>query len=263
MKLNSIYIGNCIDIMARKIEGGSVSLIYADPPYNLSGKTLNLKKNKTGGAFYKVNEEWDTWTEDDYLKFTNDWISGCWSTLREGGSFYISCSYHNIGEVVMSAKKRGFRLNNIITWYKTNAMPSITKRTFTHSTEFVCWFVKGKGWIFNYSKLKSIIPHTTKTGELRQMRDLVELPIVQGAERLKKADGRALHPTQKPEKLLEVIIEASSNEGDIIMDPFIGSGTTGVVAKRLKRNWIGIEVEERYKIAAEERIRKTTTRLFV
>lgn len=261
MKVNYIYAGDCLKILSKEIELNSIDLIYADPPYNLSGKKLNLPKNKTGGAFYKVNEKWDVWESNDYLKFTTDWINACWDILKEGGSTYISCSYHNIGEVILAAKSKGFKLNNIITWYKTNAMPSITKRTFTHSTEFVCWFVKGKNWTFNYNELKKINPQRTKSGDLKQMRDFIEIPIVQGGERLKGLGGRALHPTQKPERLLEIIIEASSKEGDIVLDPFFGSGTTGVVAKRLRRNWIGIEVDRSYNIAAKKRIKNITERL--
>jgi site-specific DNA-methyltransferase (adenine-specific)/modification methylase len=136
-------------------------------------------------------------------------------------------------------------------------MPNITKRTYTHSTEFVCWFVKGKNWIFNYDEVKKFNPHKTKEGENKQMRDFldfVKLPIVQGKERLRGENGRALHPTQKPEKLLELIIKASSNENDIVLDPFFGTGTTGVVAQRLNRNWIGIENNADYIKMAKKRL---------
>jgi site-specific DNA-methyltransferase (adenine-specific)/modification methylase len=136
-------------------------------------------------------------------------------------------------------------------------MPNITKRTYTHSTEFVCWFVKGKNWIFNYDEVKKFNPNKTKSGEDKQMRDFldfIELPIVQGKERLRGENGRALHPTQKPERLLELIIKASSNEKDIVLDPFFGTGTTGFVAKKLKRNWIGIENNTDYIKIAEERL---------
>jgi site-specific DNA-methyltransferase (adenine-specific)/modification methylase len=158
---------------------------------------------------------------------------------------------------LVEAKKLGFKLNNILTWYKVNAMPNITKRTYTHSTEFVCWFVKGKNWVFNYNEVKKFNPNKTKEGKDKQMRDFldfIELPIVQGKERLRGENGRALHPTQKPERLLELIIKASSNEKDIVLDPFFGTGTTGSVAKKLKRNWIGIENNSDYLKIAEERL---------
>lgn len=257
MKTNHIYKGDCISTMQDHILNNSINLIFADPPYNLSGKKLNLTNNKTGGSFYKMNEDWDTWTQDDYILFTHKWLSECYRVLKDNGSLYISTSLHNIGEIIMVGKSLGMKFNNIITWSKTNAMPSITKRMFTHSTEHVCWFVKGKNWKFNYEQLKSINPNRTKDGNLKQMRDFmnfIELPIVQGKERIRGENGRAIHPTQKPQKLLEVIITASSDEGDIVLDPFFGSGTTGFVAKQLNRNWIGIETNDKYIEIAETRI---------
>lgn len=257
MNLNKIYHGDCITILEKKIPKESIQLIYADPPYNLSGKSLNLTNNQTGGPFYKMNEEWDKFNYDSYVNFTEKWISACYNALSQNGSLYISCTHHNIGELIISAKRIGMKLNNIITWFKTNAMPNITKRTFTHSTEFVCWFVKGKNWIFNYNEIKEFNPNKTKYGQNKQLRDFIdfiELPIVQGKERLKGKEGRALHPTQKPEKLLELIILASSKEGDVVLDPFFGTGTTGKVAKRLKRNWIGIEQEKNFCEMAKKRI---------
>ena len=254
MKLNHIYSGNCISVMGEKIDKESVDLVYADPPYNLSGKPLNLVNNTTGGPFYKMNEGWDTWDYDEYVIFTNQWIKKCHDVLKPPGSLYVSCTCHNIGEVIFSAKKIGFQLKNIITWCKTNAMPSITRRTFTHATEYVCWFVKGKNWKFNYSELKKFNPQKTKNGQLKQMRDFIEIPIVQGKERLKKSNGRAIHPTQKPEKLIEMILIASSKVDDLILDPFFGTGTTGAVAEKLHRRWIGIEINRQYVNIAERRI---------
>lgn len=257
MEINKIYKGDCIDVINKEIDKDSVNLIFADPPYNLSGNSLNLKNNKTGGAFYKVNEDWDTYDYDDYVVFTQNWIGACHKILKDNGSLYISCTQHNIGEVLFVAKKLGFKLNNILTWYKINAMPNITKRTYTHSTEFVCWFVKGKNWVFNYDVVKKFNPNKTKAGMDKQMRDFldfIKLPIVQGKERLRGENGRALHPTQKPEKLLELIVKASSNENDIVLDPFFGTGTTGFIAKMFNRNWIGIENNLEYIKLAEQRL---------
>lgn len=256
---NKIIKADCIRILNNKINENSIPLIFADPPYNLSGKNLNLKGNKTGGAFYKVNEKWDTFTNDEYLDFTKKWIEGCRRVLLDNGSLYISCTQHNLGEILMQGKASGLKLNNIITWYKTNAMPNITKRTFTHSTEFVCWFVKGKNWIFNYDEIKKFNPNKTLDGKDKQMRDFlnfIELPIVQGKERIRGDDNKALHPTQKPEKLLELIITASSNEGDVVLDPFLGSGTTAAMAEKMKRKWIGIEKESNYVKISKERLKK-------
>lgn len=254
MKINHIYQGDCLQIMQKHLGDCEIDLIYADPPYNLSGKSLTLLNNKTGGPFYKMNEEWDTWDYNEYVNFSKKWIEESLRVLKPNGSLFVSCTFHNIGEIIVISKKIGFKLNNILTWYKTNAMPNITKRTFTHSTEFVCWFVKGKKWKFNYEELKNLNLHRTKDGKLKQMRDFIELPLVQGKQRMKDEDGRTLHPTQKPEKLLEIIITATSNIGDIILDPFFGTGTTGYVAKKLKRNWIGIETNKKYIKAAEKRI---------
>jgi site-specific DNA-methyltransferase (adenine-specific)/modification methylase len=258
LPLNRILEGNCIQILKEKIQEESVHLVFADPPYNLSGKPLDLANNTTGGAYYKMNEEWDTFNHDDYITFTADWLKACHRILLPNGSLYVSCTQHNIGEILTEGKKAGFKLNNILTWYKTNAMPNITKRTFTHSTEFVCWFVKGKNWIFNYDEIKKFNPHKTKEGNNKQMRDFfdfIEIPIVQGKERIKGNDGRAVHPTQKPEKLLELIIRASSNQGDVVLDPFFGTGTTGKVAEQLNRKWIGVEKNGQYILVAKERLK--------
>jgi len=256
--LGTIIKGNCIDILNKNIPENTINLIFADPPYNLSGKNLNLINNKTGGAYYKMNEDWDRFTYEEYISFTNGWLKSCYRVLPVNGSLYISCTQHNIGEILIAAKSIGYKLNNILTWYKVNAMPNITKRTYTHSTEFVLWFVKGKNWIFNYNDVKKFNPHKTKEGNNKQMRDFldfIEIPIVQGKERIKNGNGRAVHPTQKPEKLLELIILASSNINDIVLDPFFGTGTTGKVAEELNRKWIGIEINEHYILAARERLR--------
>jgi len=254
MQYNIIYHGNCVDIMHSKIVSGTIDMIYADPPYNLSGKSLNLISNKTGGPFYKMNEAWDTWDYDKYAEFTKQWMSEAYKVLKTSGSIYISCTYHNIGEIIITGKKLGFKLNNIIVWYKSNAMPNITKRTFTHATEYIVWFVRGKNWKFNYSQLKLMNPEKTRDGQLKQMRDFIELPIVQGKERIRGSDGRAIHPTQKPEKLIEIIVAASSSPGDCVLDPFFGTGTTGIVAKKLGRKWIGIEINKDYIKIANRRI---------
>jgi site-specific DNA-methyltransferase (adenine-specific)/modification methylase len=254
---NRIIQGDCAALLVAEIPAASVNLIFADPPYNLSGKSLDLANNQTGGAYYKMNEAWDTFNGADYLTFTAEWLNGCRQALTGNGSLYVSCTQHNLGEILLEAKKIGLKLNNILTWYKVNAMPNITKRTFTHSTEFVCWFVKGKKWIFNYEAVKKFNPHKTQSGDNKQMRDFldfIELPIVQGKERLRGENRRAAHPTQKPEKLLELVILASSNKMDLVLDPFFGTGTTGVVAIRLDRRYLGIEKNVNYIRLAQERL---------
>ena len=254
MKKNIIYKGDCTKILQNKIEDNSIDLIFADPPYNLSGNGLKWKRNKTGGDWFMVNEAWDKMSAPEYMEFTRKWIVGCHKVLKDSGSVYIACSYHNIGEVVITLKQLDYKINNIITWYKTNAMPNITKRVFTHATEFVIWAVKGSGWTFNYEKLKEINPGKQKDGSDKQMRDFWEMPLVQGKERLRGKDGKALHPTQKPEEMLKRIILASSNKGDIVLDPFIGSGTTAFIAQKYSRNFIGIERDKKYVEATKERL---------
>lgn len=256
MKLNTIYKGDCRTILNKEIPEESVDLIFADPPYNLSGNGLKWMGNKTGGDWFMVNEKWDQMSESEYLKFTKEWLEACKMVLKPTGSIYISCTYHNIGELVMTLKALGFTPRNIITWHKNNAMPSMTRRTFTHSCEYVLFFSKGKKWIFNYADIKKINPDKAKDGSEKQMRDLWIMPVVQGKERVRDKTGRAAHPTQKPENLLERVILASSNKGDVVLDPFLGSGTTAVIAKKLGRKWIGIETESKYIKVAEKRIKE-------
>lgn len=255
MKTNNIYKGDCREILKKEIPIESIDLIFADPPYNLSGNGLKWKNKGLGGDWFMVNEKWDKMTESEYLKFTQEWLNECKRVLKPHGSIYISCTYHNIGELIITLKALSFTPRNIITWHKNNAMPSMTKRSFTHSCEYVLYFTKGKKWIFNYFELKKINPDKTKDGSEKQMRDLWIMPVCQGKERIRDKTGRAAHPTQKPENLLERIILASSNKGDMVLDPFLGSGTTAFVAEKLGRKWIGIETDDKYIKVAEKRIR--------
>ncbi|NQU79169.1 site-specific DNA-methyltransferase [Candidatus Woesearchaeota archaeon] len=254
MKTNCIYSGDCISVLNKTIDAKAINLVFADPPYNLSGNGLKWEGNKTGGDWYMVNEAWDKMSDKDYLMFTKQWISGCHRALVDNGSIYISCTYHNIAEIMLVLRQLGFKINNVITWQKTNAMPNMTKRVFTHSSEFVVWAVKGKKWVFNYEDIKDINPDKQKDGSKKQMRDVWAMPLVQGKERIRGENGRAIHPTQKPEEMLKRIIIASSNKGDLVLDPFMGSGTTAFIAQQLKRNWIGIEKEKKYIEIANARI---------
>ena len=256
MKINHIYVGDCISVLNKTITPKSVNLVFADPPYNLSGNGLKWKGDQTGGDWYMVNEDWDKMSDKDYLMFTKQWLSGCHRVLTDNGSIYISCTYHNIAEITVVLKQLGFQIKNVITWQKTNAMPNMTKRVFTHSSEFIVWAVKGKNWIFNYEDIKDINPDKQKDGSKKQMRDVWPMPLVQGKERIRGQNGRAIHPTQKPEEMLKRIIVASSNKGDLVFDPFMGSGTTAFVAKKLKRNWIGVEKEKKYIKIANARIKE-------
>lgn len=255
MKINTIYRGDCCGILKKTIPHQSIDLIFADPPYNLSGNGLKWQNKGMGGDWYMVNENWDKMTDSEYLEFTQEWLKECHRVLKPHGSIYISCTYHNIGELILTLKKLGFSPRNIITWHKSNAMPSMTRRSFTHSCEYILFFSKGNKWIFNYKDLKKINPDKTKDGLEKQMRDLWIIPVCQGKERIRGENGKAAHPTQKPENLLERIILASSNKGEVVLDPFLGSGTTAVVAQRLDRKWIGIESNESYIKVAEKRLK--------
>lgn len=259
LKLNTIHHGDSLELL-KKIESGSIDMVFADPPYNLSGKSLNLKGNKTGGDWTKVNEKWDVYSTDDYQLFSNQWVSECVRGLKDGGAIYICCSQHNIEAVLHAIRVNDCKVNNIVVWEKSNPMPNTTKRLLTHSVEFIVWAVKGKGWTFNASELRDVNPDRQKDGSPRMMRDVWTFPVVQGIERLRGEDGRALHPTQKPLELVRRTIIASTNKGEVVLDPFMGSGTTAVAAKIEGRNWIGIERDDVYIAAAKERINLLKTK---
>src|SRR3989344_2349376 len=247
--INKNHEGDIIDIMS-KLPAGSVDLILTDPPYNASKGGVNLPDNKTGGAYYKVNEEWDKFDKySDYLEFTKKWIKESDRVLSERGTIMVCCSLHNIGEVVMSLKGLNYKPLNIITWRKPNAMPNITKRMLTHSTEFIVWFAKGKNWTFNYDNMK-------RYNYGKQLRDVWDFPSCQGPERIKGNEGKSAHPTQKPLNLFRRLIEMASKEGELILDPFIGSGTTAIASEELGRKWIGIDSNENYIKIANERLNK-------
>ena len=249
----SIRKADCVTGMS-KLGDNSVDLVFADPPYNLSHKKLENRKSNTGGAFYKVQEKWDKFTDENYMDFTVKWISQVKRTLRPGGAIYVCASQHNLAVVLANLESLGLVVKNIIVWEKPNAMPNLTRRTLTHSVEFVVWAVNGKGWKFDYESLRALNPDRQKDGQPRMMRDVWRFPVVQGAERLQGPNGRALHPTQKPEALVHRCVVASSDSGDLVVDPFSGSGTTAVVCAGLKRRFIGFEVDAGYVVAARKRI---------
>jgi len=246
--INKNHKGDCIKIMS-KIPLGSVQLILTDPPYNASKGGINLPGNKTGGAYYKVNEIWDKFNKySDYIEFTKKWVEAADRVLSQNGTILICGSLHNLSEIISPLKNKGYKFLNIIIWEKTNPMPNITKRMLTHSTEFIVWFAKGKKWVFNYNVMK-------KYNHGKQLRDVWNFPSCQGLERLKGDDGKAVHPTQKPLKLFKRLIEMASEENDLILDPFIGVGTTAIAAEELNRKWIGIDNNSKYIKLANKRIK--------
>ena len=258
----AFYLGDCIEVMKR-FPSDTVDLIYADPPYNLSKHGLKWadtdnngkKRQKSGGDYYMMKEAWDMFPESDYRQFSVEWLKETTRLLRPGGSIYVSCTYHNVGDLLVILRELELKCLNIIVWEKTNPHPNLTRRMFTHSCEFVLFFAKGKKWTFNYEDMKGF----SKNGG--QMKDVWHLPLCQGFEKIKRDDRRAAHPTQKPEALLERIILASSKRGDLVLDPFSGTGTTAFVAERFGRRWIGIDNNMNYISLSVERLRKVQAAL--
>ena len=238
---HAIYLGDCLEIL-KEIPDSSVDIIYADPPYGLA------KKNGLGWKYSKhitLQEAWDIFRRDDLFKFNLDWLSESLRTLKSGGSFWVSGSFHNIYQIGFILQHLNVKINNSIVWFKPNAQPNITCRMFTESTEHLIWGVKNDSkekWIFNYEEMKAM-------NGGKQMRNVWEIPLTP-----KKEKEFGEHPTQKPIALLERIILSSSKEGDTILDPFLGSGTTSVVAEKLKRNSIGVEKNQEYYEISKKRI---------
>jgi modification methylase len=245
---NRIIEGDCVSVMA-SLPAGSVDLIFADPPYNLQleGELRRPNNSKVDA----VDDEWDQFASNaDYDKFTRAWLSAARRVLKENGTIWVIGSYHNIFRVGTTMQDLGFWLLNDVVWRKTNPMPNFRGRRFTNAHETLIWAAKSreqKSYTFNYEAMKQL------NDEL-QMRSDWNLPICSGGERLKDESGTKAHSTQKPEALLHRVLLSSSQPGDIVLDPFFGSGTTGAVAKRLGRRYIGIERHPEYARIARQRI---------
>ena len=246
--LNSILVGDCIEEL-RKLPAKSVDLVFADPPYNLqlSGDLRRPDQSRVDG----VDETWDQFsTFAAYDEFTRNWMGECRRVLKDTGTLWVIGSYHNIFRVGTVLQDLGFWVLNDVIWRKTNPMPNFRGKRFTNAHETMIWAAKSAGQkntTFNYDAMKTL-------NDDLQMRSDWLLPICTGGERLKGDDGNKVHPTQKPESLLHRVILASSNEGDVVLDPFFGTGTTGAVAKKLGRHFIGIERDADYITAAKERL---------
>lgn len=236
MSAVKLFQGDAIELL-QKMQPKSVDLIFADPPYNLSGKGHLTCKN---GKMTTCNKgEWDQ--IDDIHKFNREWVEGCVRVLKDEGTIWISGTLHNHPSIGVTLKNLNLWIINDIIWYKPNASPLLQKNRFAPSTELIWIASKSKKYYFNYEMARCL-------NNGKQMRNLWEL----SAERHKTT-----HPTEKPEKLLERIILIGSEEGDTVLDPFMGSGTTGVVAKQLNRNFIGIEIDSAYFKIAKDRIEST------
>ena len=250
LKLNHILEGDSIEMM-RTIPNNSIDVIFADPPYNLQLAGNLLRPNNT--KVDAVDEEWDQFESfAQYDKFTRSWLNEARRVLKETGTLWVIGSYHNIFRVGTSLQDMGFWILNDIIWRKTNPMPNFRGKRFTNAHETLIWCSKSQGAKakFNYEAMKAL-------NEDLQMRSDWLLPICNGPERLKdKRTGRKAHPTQKPEALLHRVILSSSDPNDVILDPFFGSGTTGAVAKKLCRNFVGIEREINYIKVAKKRLQE-------
>jgi modification methylase len=243
---NRIIRGDCVAEMAR-LPSGSIDLIFADPPYNLQ---LQQELHRPEGSkVAAVDDAWDKFdTYQSYDAFTRAWLAEARRILKPDGAIWTIGSYHNIFRVGVALQDAGFWILNDIVWRKANPMPNFRGMRFTNAHETLIWAAKSEAsrYRFNYHAMKAM------NDEL-QMRSDWLIPICTGGERL-KTDGVKAHPTQKPEALLYRVLLACTEPGDVVLDPFFGTGTTGAVAKLLGRRWIGIEREERYCAVAEARI---------
>lgn len=239
--ISALYCGDTFETL-QKMTVESIDLIFADPPYFLSNGGITC----SGGRAVSVNKgEWDKIeTVKEKHQFNREWISLCKRVLKPDGTIWISGTLHNIYSVGMALEQEGFRIINNITWQKLNPPPNLACRCFTHSTETVLWAKKDSNarHYFNYRLMKEI-------NGGKQMKDVWTGPLTSAAE---KRFGK--HPTQKPLYLLERILLASSNEGDVVLDPFCGSSTTGVACRKLGRFYIGIDSCEEYIQLSKERI---------
>jgi len=246
--VDSIIKGDCVAAL-EALPDKSVDVIFADPPYNLQlGGALHRPDQSLVDA---CDDEWDQFASfEAYDAFTRAWLLACRRVLKPTGTIWVIGSYHNIFRVGATLQDLNFWILNDIVWRKTNPMPNFKGRRFQNAHETMIWASpdpKAKGYTFNYDAMKA-------ANDDVQMRSDWLFPICSGGERLKGDDGKKVHPTQKPEALLARVIMASTKPGDIVLDPFFGSGTTGAVAKRLGRHFVGIEREQEYIDAASARI---------
>jgi modification methylase len=244
---NKIINGDSLEEL-KKIPRETFDLIFADPPYNLQLKRELIRPDRS--KVDAVNDKWDQFENfKKYDEFTYEWLSQCKRILKKDGAIWVIGSYHNIFRVGTAIQNLGFWILNDVIWNKNNPMPNFRGTRFTNAHETLIWASKSEKskYTFNYQSLKCL-------NDDLQMRSNWDLPICSGAERLKK-NGKKVHSTQKPEALLHRVLLASTNKNDMILDPFLGSGTTLAVAKKLGRNYFGIEKEKNYFKAAEKRIK--------
>ena len=246
--VNRVLEGDCVETL-RALPAGCADIVFADPPYNLQleGELRRPDNSKVDA----VDDHWDQFASfADYDRFTRDWLAAARHVLKDTGAIWVIGSYHNIFRVGAILQDLGFWILNDVVWRKTNPMPNFRGRRFTNAHETLIWAAKDrrqKSYTFNYEAMKSL-------NDDLQMRSDWTLPLCSGGERLKDANGEKAHSTQKPEALLHRVVVASTKPGEVILDPFFGSGTTGAVARRLGRQFIGIERDKNYARLARARI---------
>lgn len=251
VKTDHVLVGDCIEEL-RKLPDACVDLVFADPPYNLQLASELLRPNNT--RVDGVDDAWDKFSSfAAYDAFCRAWLGECRRILKPDGAIWVIGSYHNVFRLGAALQDLGFWIQNDIVWRKVNPMPNFRGKRFTNAHETLIWAARDQRSrpTFNYESLKTL-------NDDIQMRSDWLFPICAGPERLKDDGGRKAHPTQKPEALLGRVLLATTNAGDIVLDPFFGTGTTGAVARRLGRKWIGIERDDDYARAARDRIAAVT-----
>ncbi len=249
LKTDVIHRGDCIEVL-RSLPDASVDMVFADPPYNLQlgGDLLRPDNSKVDA----VDDDWDKFDSfAEYDAFSRAWLSECRRVLKPEGSIWVIGSYHNVFRLGAAIQDLGFWVLNDIIWRKSNPMPNFKGTRFTNAHETLIWAARSreqKRYTFNYDALKAFNEDT-------QMRSDWTLALCTGEERLKDEEGKKAHPTQKPEALLHRVLLAATRPGDVVLDPFFGTGTTGAAAKRLGRRFVGIERDEGYAKLAEKRIK--------
>jgi modification methylase len=250
LPLDQVLLGDCVQLMSM-LPPASVHCVFADPPYNLQlrGELRRPDDSLVDG----VDEEWDRFTDfAAYDAFTRAWLTECRRLLRKDGTIWVIGAYHNIFRIGSILQDLGFWILNDVVWRKANPMPNFRGRRFTNAHETLIWAARDREsrYKFNYQAMKSL-------NDDIQMRSDWFIPLCTGQERIRNQHGLKLHPTQKPEALLHRVMLASTSPGDIVLDPFLGTGTTASVAKRLHRHFIGIERHPAYAEAAIGRVRRT------
>jgi modification methylase len=249
LPLDQVLLGDAARMM-RMLPPASVHCVFADPPYNLQlrGELRRPDDSLVDG----VDDDWDRFTDfAAYDAFTREWLTECRRVLRKDGTLWVIGSYHNIFRIGAILQDLGFWVLNDVIWRKANPMPNFRGRRFTNAHETLIWAARGRDsrYRFNYQAMKAL-------NDDLQMRSDWFFPLCTGPERLRNEHGLKLHPTQKPEALLHRVLLASTSPGDIVLDPFLGTGTTAVVARRLSRHYIGIERHPAYVEAALGRVRR-------